>query len=69
MNLMVKTRRTPWQILESSKGIEVEKRSASGSILTLRLSYEHGMVKVFSEYNIRKVTRTWRGKHCVSGWK
>mgnify|MGYP002232899591 CR=1 FL=1 len=37
------------------KGIEVEKRSASGSILTLRLSYEHGMVKVFSEYNIRKV--------------
>ena len=25
------------------------------SILTLRLSYEHGMVKVFSEYNIRKV--------------
>ena len=37
------------------EGIEVEKRSTSGSILTLRLSYEHGMVKVFSEYNIRKV--------------
>ena len=35
--------------------IVTEKRSTSGSILTLRLSYEHGMVKVFSEYNIRKV--------------
>ena len=51
------------------EGIEVEKRSTSGSILTLRLSYEHGMVKVFSEYNIRKVTRTWCDKYHVSGWK
>lgn len=36
-------------------GISVEERSASGSILTLKLQYEKGAVRVKTEYNIRKV--------------
>ena len=35
--------------------LEVSERSSSGSILALMLSFEHGKVKVQSEYNIRKV--------------
>lgn len=37
------------------QGIYAEKRSASGSILTLKIVYENGVVRVKSEYNIRKV--------------
>ena len=40
------------------KEITTEKRSASGSVLSLNLSYENGMVKVLSEYNIRKILGT-----------
>lgn len=36
-------------------GISVEKRSESGSILTLKLQYEKGVVRIKTEYNIRKV--------------
>lgn len=36
-------------------GISVEERSASGSILQLKLQYEKGVVRVKTEYNIRKV--------------
>jgi len=36
-------------------GISVEERSVSGSILTLKLQYEKGVVRVKTEYNIRKV--------------
>lgn len=36
-------------------GMSVEARSGSGSILTLNLTYEHGVVKVKTEYNIRKI--------------
>lgn len=36
-------------------GISVEERSASGSILTLKIQYETGVVRVKTEYNIRKV--------------
>lgn len=36
-------------------GISVEERSQSGSILTLKLQYEKGVVRVKTEYNIRKV--------------
>ena len=35
--------------------MSVEARSSSGSILTLVLTYERGVVKVKTEYNIRKV--------------
>jgi stage II sporulation protein D len=38
--------------------ISVEKRSDSGSILTLRLTYKKGIVLVKNEYNIRKVLGT-----------
>ena len=34
---------------------EVEQRSVSGSILSLRISYEKGSALVKTEYNIRKV--------------
>ena len=54
MNLMVKMRRTPWQIWKAERHRSGETECVR-FILTLRLSYEHGMVKVFSEYNIRKV--------------
>lgn len=37
------------------KGFSVTERSKSGSILTLRIQYENGIVDVKSEYNIRKV--------------
>ncbi|MGN0140861.1 MAG: SpoIID/LytB domain-containing protein [Roseburia sp.] len=37
------------------KKISVEERSASGSILTLRLTYKKGIVFVKTEYNIRKI--------------
>lgn len=37
------------------KDISVLARSASGSILTLRLTYEKGIAEVKTEYNIRKV--------------
>lgn len=36
-------------------GLSVENRSKSGSILTLRIQYENGIVKVKTEYNVRKV--------------
>lgn len=36
-------------------GISAEERSDSGSILTLKLQYEKGVVRVKTEYNIRKV--------------
>lgn len=36
-------------------GLSVEKRSKSGSILTLCIQYEHGLVRVWTEYNIRKI--------------
>ena len=36
-------------------GMSVESRSGSGSILTLVLTYENGIVKVKTEYNIRKI--------------
>lgn len=36
-------------------GMTVEERSASGSILSLRISYEKGSALVKTEYNIRKV--------------
>lgn len=35
--------------------MNVEERSGSGAILTLKLTYEKGMVLVKSEYNVRKV--------------
>ena len=35
--------------------LSVEERSSSGAILTLRLDYERGIVKVKTEYNIRKI--------------
>lgn len=37
------------------KSLSVEERSKSGSILTLVLHYQKGMVRVKTEYNIRKV--------------
>lgn len=36
-------------------GMSVEARSSSGSILTLDLTYECGIVKIKTEYNIRKI--------------
>ena len=36
-------------------GVSTEERSTSGAILTLRLDYENGVVRVKTEYNIRKV--------------
>lgn len=36
-------------------GISVEERSPSGSILTLKLQYEKGVVRVKTEYNIRRL--------------
>ena len=35
--------------------MSVEARSSSGSILTLDLTYECGIVKIKTEYNIRKI--------------
>ena len=37
------------------KDFSVEERSSSGFILTLKVVYENGVVRVKSEYNIRKV--------------
>lgn len=37
------------------KSLSAEKRSASGSILTLKIMFEHGCAMVENEYNIRKV--------------
>lgn len=39
----------------SVTGISAEERSPSGSILTLRVQYENGVVRVKTEYNIRKI--------------
>lgn len=43
------------QELGKITGLTVEERSASGSILALRISYEKGSALVRTEYNIRKV--------------
>lgn len=43
------------QELGEITGMKVEQRSVSGSILSLRISYEKGSALVKTEYNIRKV--------------
>ena len=43
-------------------GMSVEARSSSGSILTLDLTYECGIVKIKTEYNIRKILRLYGEK-------
>lgn len=43
------------QELGTITGMKVEQRSVSGSILSLRISYEKGSALVKTEYNIRKV--------------
>lgn len=50
------------QSFGSLQSITVTDRSASGSILNLRLQYENGVVDVKTEYNIRRVLAVGAGK-------